>query len=235
MERMKFFLIAILFVNMIFAGNGDEYDNKFQLGFTFGEIPILAGSFKPGLTMGYHFNKNLSIEFTIQLKDYLNRNEESFNAVNIGLEGLKSSKETTGERIFFGVRYRPADWSPYVSFGFVFNNDDVETIHFDKRQRIVGSGNYDSAVEIIQTRSSGIGPAIGFGYQYDFNENIGINTNFNMDFFSGTPSPKVKISSSEELKKEDKLYLENKILKSYKDNFHNNYHIFNLGVTYKFN
>jgi hypothetical protein len=225
-------VVMVLLKTSINAQTG--YENTWQVGFTFGEIPILSGSFKPGLTLGYHFNEYIMAEFTYQLKDYLRRDEESFNAVNIGFEGLNSSKEITGERIFLGARIRPADWSPYLTAGVVMNMDDVETIKYDSRERMIGNNIYDGEITIVQKRETGIAPAVGFGYQYDFSNGVSINTSFAMAFFNKIPSPTTQISSDSEISEADMNQLKNKIDEEYKGNFHNRYHIFNLGVTYTF-
>ena len=233
--KIKHLLLALLMSSAAFSQPDSEFDNTWQLGLTFGEIPILAGSFKPGLTVGYHFNENLMAEFTFQLKDYIQRDDESFNAQNIGLEGLNESKETTGERIFFGFRYKPFDWSPYLSAGFVYNVEDVETMTFDSRERIIGENTYSTNVNIKQKRESGFAPAFGFGYQYDFENNISINTSFAMAFLTDIVEPGVEINSDDQISENDLNVLKEKIINVYDDNFHNRYHIFNLGISYRFN
>ncbi len=233
MKRANIFFMVLFLSAHLFARNADT--NRWQLGFTFGEIPILSGSFKPGLTVGYHFNRQVMIEFTYQLKDYLQRDEESFNAVNIGFDGLVSSKETTGERIFLGFRYKPADWSPYLTAGLVYNVADIETIKFDSRERQIGNSIVSGEIEIEQKRESGYAPAVGLGYQYDFSESVSVNTSFAMAFFNDIRTPSLKINSEEEINVSDLKALEDRMEKTYKDNFHNRYHIFNLGVIYRFN
>jgi opacity protein-like surface antigen len=212
----------------------EDYKNKWQVGLTFGELPILSGSFKPGFTVGYHFNEYLMAEFTYQFNDYLQRDEESFNAVNIGFEGVKSSKEVTGERMFLGARIRPADWSPYLTAGVVLNMDDIETIKYDSRERMIGNNIYDGELTIVQKRETGVAPAVGFGYQYDFSNGVSVNTSFAMAFFNKIPTPSTQINSASEINEADLNHLKNKIDEEYKGNFHNRYHIFNLGVSYKF-
>ena len=147
---------------------------------------------------------------------------------------MSGSKETTGERFIFAAHYRPVDWSPYIVAGFVHNNEDVETMKFDKMERSIGNGAYNSKITIVQKRESGFVPAVGFGYRYDFDNGMSLNTNFAMGFFSGISVPKITIDSSVPFTAEDEKSLNNKIMKTYKDNFHNNYHIFNLGLSYNF-
>lgn len=234
--KTKIFLFWLAVSANIYSQNSSgEVKNLWQVGLTFGEIPILAGSFKPGIQIDYHLNDNIAFEFTIQLKDYLERNEESFNAVNTGLGGLLSSKETTGERIYLGICYKPYEWSPYLTGGFVFNGSDVETMKFDERLRGIGDNKYNSKLTIIQKRESGFAPAIGFGYQYDFDGNLSINTSFAMAFFSQIPKPEIAYKDHSNISVADLNTLSGKLVESYKDNFHNRYHIFNIGINYRFN
>lgn len=235
MKKYKYLsvIMVLLHINII-AQNDNGKQNCWQIGFTFGEIPILSGSFKPGITFGYHFNQYLTAEFTYQLKDYLQRDEESFNAVNIGFDGLISSKETTGERIFLGLRYKPTDWSPYLTAGFVVNMDDIETINYDNRERFIGDNIYNGNIEIVQKRETGVAPAVGLGYQYDFENGISLNTSFGMAFFNQIPTAKVNIKTESNILGSDLNKLYNKIDDEYKSNFHNRYHIFNIGIAYKF-
>ena len=233
--KIKHWLAVLLITTAVYSQQENEFDNTWQLGITFGEIPILAGSFKPGITVGYHFNENFMAEFTFQLKDYLQRDDESFNAQNIGLEGLNKAKETTGERMFLGLRYKPWDWSPYLTAGFVYCIEDIETMKFDKSERLIGENNYNTYITIIQKRESGFAPAFGFGYQYDFDNNISINTSFAMAFLTDIAEPDVEINSSDKIDENDLNILTENIKSVYDDNFHNRYHIFNLGIIYNFN
>ena len=227
-------IVVLAYGSLTYSLEESRLKNTWELGFTFGEIPILAGSFKPGITVAYHFNENLALSATCQLKDHIQRDNESFNAVNTGLGGLLESKETTGERILFAVQYRPVKWSPYIMAGFVYNNRDVETMKFDQQTRTIGSQEYDSAITIEQTRDAGFVPAIGFGYRYDFDNGISLNTNIAAGIFTGIPDPGAEINSSVPLTDTDHHSLMNKMMSVYKDNFHNHYHIFNLGVSYRF-
>ena len=236
-EEMKLKIIHLVLITAFtsYSRTGGEFNNAWQLGLTFGEIPVLAGSFKPGITLGYHLNENFMLEFIFQLKDRIQRDNESFNAQNTEIDALESSKETTGERLFFGVRYKPLEWSPYISAGFVFNNEDVETMSFADKKRILGRNSYSTNVTVMQKRNSGFAPAFGFGYQYDFVNNLSINTSFAMAFLTDIAEPDVTINSKEKISAEDTDILIGKIKNVYKDNFHNRYHIFNLGLTYRFN
>ena len=50
-----------------------------QIGIGFGEIPY-QGSFKPSFTFGYHVNEHWYVGVIYQLRDEIQRNEDSFNA-----------------------------------------------------------------------------------------------------------------------------------------------------------
>ena len=226
-------ILILLSFSALHANEPTRLKNVWEIGFTFGEIPFLAGSFKPGVSIGYHVNEYVSFTSTFQLTDKISRNASSFNARNIGLDGLTSSKETTGERILLAVQLRPVEWSPYLVAGFVFNAEDIETMHFDQRVRQIGSNTYDSQVTIVQSRKNGFVPAFGFGYRYDFDNGVSLNTNIAAGVFTGIPRPEAKITSTVPISEGDESQLQQTIQSVYKDNFHNHYHIFNLGVSYR--
>ncbi len=100
--------------------------------------------------------------------------------------------------------------------------------------RTIGNANYNSQIKIKQTRRSGFEPAIGFGYQYDFDNGLSLNSSISLALFSDIPTPEVTIDSSELLTNEDEEELRRDIEKAYKANIHNHYHIFNLGLLYRF-
>ncbi len=235
--RIKLCLILILLFSSAVINSAEGLNrlrNSWEVGFTFGEIPMLSGSFKPGITLGYHLNEYISLSASFQLRDHLERNEESFNAQNMGFDGLLSSKETTGERVIFAVNLRPSVYSPFLVAGIVYNNIDQETIKFDSRKRKIGDNEYLTGLSIIQSRKSGIVPAVGIGYRYDFDNGISLNTSFAMGFFNEISAPENRFESDIEILPKDKLKMEKKLIEGYKDNFHNRYHIFNLGISYRF-
>ena len=78
MNKNIYVLLVVIPLNL-YSQNNPVNQNYWQIGFTFGEIPILSGSFKPGISVGYHFTENIMTEFIYQLKDYLQRDDESFN------------------------------------------------------------------------------------------------------------------------------------------------------------
>jgi hypothetical protein len=118
--------------------------------------------------------------------------------------------------------------------GFVFNNPDTETMKFDQRERKIGDNTYNGEIMIVQQRQSGFVPAIGFGYRYDFDNGISLNTNIAAGIFNQITTPQVEITGPEDISQEDLDALRQKIIEVYQDNFHNHYHIFNLGILYRF-
>ncbi len=205
-----------------------------ELGLTFGEIPILSGSFKPGISAGYHYNEYLYIGGVFQLVDNLQRDGESYNAQNTKLGGIIRSKESVGERILLQARITPVKMGPYVSVGWVYNYDDVETMTFDSRERTIGMGTYTGPVTIKQTRKQGGGFGMGLGYQYDFDSAISLNTDFTMAFMSDIPTPEIEFLDDPAISDEDKTSFRQVLQNELKNNFHNHYHVFNLGVSYRF-
>jgi hypothetical protein len=229
---MLFFLFFTSF--LCHASEAVGFRNAWEIGFTFGEIPVLSGSFKPGISIGYHFNEYFAVSAVYQFKDYLQRDDESFNAQNIGFDGLTGSKETTGERILVALHYRPASWSPYLMAGFVYNNADIETMEFGRQTHQIGDHRYDTEISIVQTRSDGFVPAVGFGYRYDFDNGVSLNTNIAAGIFTPMPEPEITIKTAHEIAADDIKLLKEKITTAYQENFHNRHHIFNLGVSYRF-
>jgi len=209
-------------------------DSRWEMGLTFGEIPILAKSFKPGFSIGYRLNEQVRIRLVLQGEDYLQRDGSSFNAQNTGQDGLVSSKERTGMRFFFGVDYRPVKWSPYLSAGIVVNGTDIERMLFDRRKRRIGTDSYTTSMKIVQTRRAGWGPALGIGYDVKLNDHVDLNAGIAMAFLGETPIPDIEILTRSDVPDSDTNNLRHQILDKYKTNSHNNYHIFNLGLSYRF-
>ncbi len=184
--------VLVLLASSFMAGNPVDAatPGTFEMGLTFGEIPVLSGSFKPGVSLGYHFNEYLYIGGVLQAKDYLKRNDESYNAKNTGISGLQKSREAVGERFMAQVRVTPMKHLPYISAGWVWNNPDVETMEFKPDK---DSGVWGERLTLIQTRPSGHGPGLGIGYQYDFNNRISGYTDFTMAWFGDIAQPQFKL------------------------------------------
>ncbi len=196
----------------------------------FGEIPFLAGSFKPSVSAGYHVNDYVYLGSIVQMRDVLERGTESFNAVDTGLGGIQSTREETGARFLLEARLRPHRYSPYLTIGGVFNGSDTEVMRFDDRTRTIGSGTYDGAVTLEQTRPFGVGPAIGLGYEYTFQTGLTLSTQIAGAFFMGPPTPTVRVESDAPISDADEAALRKKIQDAFSDNLHNNYHMFNIGA-----
>ena len=234
--------LAVIFLFPILLSNvlAQEYSSReplnsgWQLGFSFGEIPILHGSFKPGIRFGYQFNEYLYLGGIYQLTDKIERNEDSFDAQSIGFEGLTNSKEKVAPRALLHARLRPHRLSPFVSIGLVYNGDDQETIQFDDRRRTIGENIYAGPATFKLTRKNAIRPALGFGYLYTFKNNITISTEWTFNFFDPVPTPEIDFSADYELQENDRIPLFENIEAEFTDNFHNRYHIFHIGFGYQF-
>lgn len=201
-----------------------------QVGF--GEIPFLAGSFKPSVSLGYHFNEYLYIGYTAQFRDVLERGTESFNAVDTGLGGVERTREETGVRSLLAVRARPHRYSPYLALGLLFNGSDREVMHFDSRERTIGAQNYEGMVVLEQTRPWAIRPAVGLGYSYTFDEGFSLGVEMAGAFFLPAPTPELAVGGEALLSQADEAALKSRISKKFKDNFHNRYHLFQMTAGY---
>ncbi|MEM9363170.1 MAG: hypothetical protein AAGA43_11070 [Bacteroidota bacterium] len=89
-------------------------ENSWQIGFGLGELPS-GGSFKPSMTIGYHFTDKIYAGLIYQVKDRIERNDSSFNAKSSRLDGLLSSSESVAQRFLTQVRYTPIKYGPYLS------------------------------------------------------------------------------------------------------------------------
>lgn len=93
-----------------------------QIGFGLGELPT-GGSFKPSISVGYHFNEKIYAGIIYQLKDHIARNQASINARSSRLTGLKTASEIVAHRFLAQIRYKPFRNGPYLSTGIVFNGE----------------------------------------------------------------------------------------------------------------
>ena len=147
---------------------GDSLAGAWTVGIGFGEIPFLAGSFKPSVSLGYHVSDHVYVGGIVQLRDVLERGTESFNAVNTGLGGIESTREETGARALIHARLRPHRYSPFLSVGAVFNASDREVMVFDDRRRDHWQRVLRRCHHARADPPWGIRPAVGFGYGYTF-------------------------------------------------------------------
>ena len=137
------------------------------MGIELGELPW-GGSFKPGLSIGYHVDELPYLDASYQIEDQIRRDGSSFNVKNTGLTGIALSSEEVAPRAHFGIRLRPHRLAPFASLGLIYNGVDEETMQFDARSRTIGEGWYDGELSLVQRRPQAFRPALGLGYSYTF-------------------------------------------------------------------
>lgn len=209
----------------------DDLRGTWTIKVGFGEIPFLAGSFKPSIAIGHHFNDYVSLAWTVQLRDELERDGESFNAQNLELGGLRSSRERTGVRSLLAARFRPHRYSPFLSVGVLFNGTDTETMQFDSQSRRIGEGTYDGALTVVQRRRWAIRPSIGVGYAVTFANHVTLEIELAGAFFMKPTRPIVDVEG-QPLAEADRRALEDRADDAFSGNFHNRYHMFQLAAGY---
>ncbi len=204
-----------------------------QIGIGLGELP-LNGSFKPSITLGYHFGPKFYTGIIYQFKDAINRDASSFNARSTDLSGLTASSEKVAQRFLLQLRYKPVRNGPYISTGVVFNGTDQETMLFDSRTRNIVDDYYEGDIQIIQTRPAGWGLALGLGYQYDFNN--GLSAGFEWTPAWGQyPVPEYAFSGSSSISSEAKKELTHRMNKGFRSSVTNLYKVFHIGFAYRWN
>lgn len=202
-----------------------------QIGFGLGELPI-GGSFKPSITIGYHFNDKIYAGIVYQLEDAIQRDNNSFNVKSSDLEGLLRSTEDVARRFMFQARYKPFENGPYLAGGFVYNGRDTETMRFDERARLIAGEEYSGGIAIQQTRPAGWGLAFGIGYQYDFDNGFSAGFEWTPAWFQ-YPEPEYAFSGAAELSEAAKNSLMNKMDADFESNVTNLYKVFHIGVAYR--
>ena len=226
-------IAALLFSQQVISQeNNLALRNYWQIGLGLGELPM-NGSFKPSISIGYHFNDKLYSGIIFQLKDKIQRDGSSFNAKSSELDGLASSAEAVSQRLMLQVRYTPVRRGPYLSGGFVFNGKDTETMVFDSRLRTLSGEDYHGSIEIQQTRPAGWGLALGIGYQYDFKN--GLSAGFEWTPAWGQyPTPSYAFGGTANLDEQAVIGLQKKMDKGFKSSVTNMYKVFHLGLAYRF-
>lgn len=206
------------------------YKDRLYLGF--GEIPFVADSFKPAIGVS---RKYAYFEFGIiyQFRDELNRGKDSFNA-QFGQDGLISSKETTRDRIMLQGKLYPWQEYFYVSFGLMAGGADEEKITFDNRSRQIGSGRYNTSLDVTIARDRSVEPVAGIGFSIPVTDSLSVTTDFTMGWFGEVADPSIAISTSSNVAQADRDALESSIRDNYKSNVHNRYHVFNIGIQHVF-
>lgn len=208
-------------------------DGAWMVGVNLGELPW-QGSFKPGITLGYHFNDYSYVGAIYQVSDSIARDGTSFNAAGIGLDGIESSRESVGQRFLLQGRLRPHRLSPYLSVGLVFNGEDTETTRFDARSRTIGEGTYAGGLEVVQRRPAAVRPAFGLGYGYTFDFGLSLATEWTGALQEWTPAPEVTLRSDAALSVDDEGALRTRIRDNFGSSITNVYHLFHITAGYVF-
>ncbi len=224
--------MKILILVLLMSGSFQVVAETEKLFVGFGEIPFLADSFKPSVGYSKRYG-DFEYGFYLQLEDDLQRDNESFNA-DFGQGGLVSSTETTGIRSMLHGRYYPFENPFYLSFGLLFSGEDKELMEFDTKIRVIGANSYDSSISVDLERDQGLAPALGIGMAFPISGGWSFTTDLTMAWFGSIPVPEAEISTSAAVSPSDLRQLENDILDNYDSNFHNRYHLFNLGLAYEF-
>lgn len=234
MTLLKQIIFAVAFLLAMVAKSQDTspMTNYWQVGFGLGELPT-GGSFKPSITLGYHFNEKFYAGIIYQFKDEISRNSASINAKSTELDGLLSASESVAQRFLLQVRYTPIKNGPYLSGGFVFNGKDAETMQFDSRQRLISAEAYDGNIVIEQTRPPGWGWALGLGYQYDFDN--GFSAGFEWTPAWGQyPTPSYVFGGSSYLSTSTEEQIQKKMNDKFTESVTNMYKVFHIGLAYRF-
>lgn len=213
-------------------GDGDWLKNVWAIEVGFGEIPFLSGSFKPSVSFGYHINQYVYVGWVVQLRDILERGTESFNARNTGLGHITGTREVTGIRSLLGARIRPHRYAPFLSVGILFNGSDREEMRFGDAPRPIGDNIYEGGLTVVQTRPYAIRPALGLGYGVQFKNGFTFSAEMTGAFFLPAPSPDIQITHEGAVSAADKTRLASHMKQEFKANFHNRYHLFNIGAGY---
>ena len=211
----------------------DSLGGTFVVGVDLGELPW-HGSFKPGITFGYHVSDLLYVCGIYQLADSIERDGTSFNAQAIGLDGLTSSRETVGHRAMLHARLRPHRLAPFATVGLVYNGEDVETIRFDARDRTIGGASHSGALTIEQTRPAGIALGIGLGYAYTFDHGLQLSLEWTGAPYAPAPRPQLRFDGDQPLPRDAQAALSERVTREFRASVFNTYHLFHVGAAYGF-
>lgn len=217
----------------VYGQNNDMKIEKYwQVGLGFGELPM-AGSFKPSITVGYHFTERVYAGVIYQFSDEIKRDGTSFNAKSAGLEGLTSSNERVDQRLMLQARYTPFKHGPFISTGIVYNGRDVETMHFDHRSRNIAGNEYSGDIVIQQARPAGWGAALGLGYQYNFDNGLSAGFEWTPAWLQ-YPDPEYDFSGNEGLSESAIVSIKDKMDAGFNSSVTNMYKVFHIGLAYRF-
>lgn len=215
---------------MLLPSIGYAQQNRLYVGF--GEVPEIANSFKPAIGFSRRYDY-FEWGVVYQFEDRLDRGKESFNA-QFGQDGLRSAKETTGHRAMLQGKVYPWREYFYISFGVMNGGKDKEKMVFDSRNRQIGANRYDSSLDVTISRDQSTEPVLGVGVDIPVTDSLSFTMDFSMASFGAVPDPKIELSTSATVAQADLAALEAEIRDNYKSNFHNRYHLFNVGVQYSF-
>ncbi|MEZ4369666.1 MAG: hypothetical protein R3B07_02545 [Polyangiaceae bacterium] len=219
-KRLIALLVGLFSSNAAYAAPTDDaLSGALYAGVNLGELPW-GGSFKPGVSLGYYVNELVYVGVVYQVPDTIRRDDSSFNASGLGKQGLLKSEESVGQRFMLHTRVRPHRYSPFLSFGMVFNDEDREETLFEDGTRVV------------QTREAGLRPAIGVGYDYTFSNGLTFNVEWTGWLFD-IPKPRVEITGGP-LTDEARATMKARAEENFESNITNAYHLFALAVGYAF-
>lgn len=193
-----------------------------------GELPM-HGSFKLGLSVGYHLDDLAWVGVAYQMPDAIARDATSFNANSLRLEGLETSRERVGKRAYLQTRLRPHRHAPFVSLGLVFNDRDTETIGFDARPRTLGDETARGELLVRVSRPAALRPAIGAGYEWSNERGLTAFVEWSGWWLRGAPDPDVTIEG-ESLPSGFAGEIGRRLSDHFTSSLFNTYHIFQLGV-----
>ena len=130
------------------------------------------------------------------------------------------------------VRYTPIKNGPYLSGGIVYNGQDIETMQFDDRVRVVYNVEYSGNLSIQQSRPAGWGLALGLGYQYHFKN--GVSAGFEWTPAWGQyPTPTYRWDGSSEFTEETINRLTSQMNNAFRKSVTNMYKVFHIGLSYR--
>lgn len=222
--------VAFLLTTASAAAQSDPLGGRLSVAVEFGEIPF-HGSFKAGISVGYHLNDHAWIGFAYQIPDSIRRNDSSFNAQGTGLAGLEESREDVSSRAAFALRIRPHRYAPHATLGFVYNGRDTEELAFDGRSRVVRGSAIEGPIAIRMSRAPGLRPALGLGYGYTHDSGVQVFADWAGWWMFGAPTPDLSIDG-EGLTEEATSDLHRTITRDFESSPFNTYHVFQMGVGY---
>lgn len=221
-------VVAVLLLPVASAAQPVDLDGRWTLALELGELPV-QGSFKLGLSAGYHWNEHVWVGFAWQRPDEIRRGASSFNAGATGLDGLVWTRERVGRRAYLQARVRPHRFSPFVSMGAVFNARDTETMSFDDRVRSAGGAAASGPVTVRSSRRGAVRPALGLGYQWTSRDGLTLFAEWAGWWLRGAPEPEVAVAAPGA----DPAFgaeVDRRLRSHFTSSVFNTWHIFQVGV-----